>query len=69
MQTIAETCVCFDAVHLSINLVSEIAAPMFPTLIYSVSIKTYPACLTGNRLHSLLAYIAMEVCSHTSICW
>ena len=33
MQTIAETCVCFDAAHLSINLVSEIAVPMFPTLI------------------------------------
>ena len=33
MQTIAETCVRFDAAHLSINLVSEIAVPMFPTLI------------------------------------
>ena len=33
MQSIAETCVRFDAVHLSINLVSEIAVPMFPTLI------------------------------------
>ena len=32
MQTIAETCVCFDAAHLSIKLVSEIAVPMFPTL-------------------------------------
>ena len=32
MQSIAETCVRFDAVHLSINLVSEIALPMFPTL-------------------------------------
>ena len=32
MQTIAETCVRFDAAHLSINLVSEIAVPMFPTL-------------------------------------
>ena len=32
MQSIAETCVCFDAAHLSINLVSEIAVPMFPTL-------------------------------------
>ena len=31
MQSIAETCVPFDA-HLSINLVSEIAIPMFPTL-------------------------------------
>ena len=33
MQIIAETCVRFDAAHLSINLVSEIALPMFPTLI------------------------------------
>ena len=32
MQSIAETCVHFDAAHLSINLVSEIAVPMFPTL-------------------------------------
>ena len=32
MQSIAETCVCFDAAHLSINLVSEIAVPMFPAL-------------------------------------
>ena len=32
MQTIAETYVCFDAAHLSINLVSEIAVPMFPTI-------------------------------------
>ena len=31
MQTIAETCVRFDAAHLSINLVLEIAVPMFPT--------------------------------------
>ena len=30
MQSIAETCVHFDAAHLS--LVSEIALPMFPTL-------------------------------------
>ena len=32
MQSIAETCVRFDAAHLSINLVLEIAVPMFPTL-------------------------------------
>ena len=32
MQSIAETCVRFDAALLSINLVSEIAVPMFPTL-------------------------------------
>ena len=33
MQTIADACVRFDVAHLSINLVSEIAVPMFPTLI------------------------------------
>ena len=33
MQSIAETCVRFDAAHLFINLVSEIAVPMFTTLI------------------------------------
>ena len=33
MQSIAETCVRFDAAHLSINFVSEIAVPMFATLI------------------------------------
>ena len=32
MQSIAETCVRFDAAHLSIHLVSEIAVPMFTTL-------------------------------------
>ena len=32
MQSIAETCVRFDAAHLSINMVSEIAVPMFTTL-------------------------------------
>ena len=37
MQSIAETCVRFDAAHLSINLVSEIALPMFPTLNTSLS--------------------------------
>ena len=33
MQSIAETCVPFDAAHLSIYLVSEIAVPVFRTLI------------------------------------
>ena len=32
VEGLAETCVHFDAAHLSINLVSEIAVPMFPTL-------------------------------------
>ena len=42
MQTIAETCVRFDAAHLSINLVSEIALPMFPTLRLAVPHQAIP---------------------------
>ena len=42
MQSIAETCVHFDAAHLSINLVSEIAVPMSTTLSLHSSF---------NRLH------------------
>ena len=38
MQSIAETCVRFDAAHLSINLVSEIAVPMFTTLRWHISL-------------------------------
>ena len=41
MQSIAETCVRFDAAHLSINLVSEIAVPMFPTLKFKVQCYRY----------------------------
>ena len=47
LQTIAETCVRFDAAHLSINLVSEIAVPMFPTLSYD---------FIGNRPEKYGAY-------------
>ena len=39
MQSIAETCVRFDAAHLSINLVSEIAVPMFPSTLNIISIR------------------------------
>ena len=39
MQSIAETCVRFDAAHLSINLVSEIAVPMFTTLTVDTGYK------------------------------
>ena len=39
MQSIAETCVRFDAAHLSINLVSEIAVPMFTTLMSTVGVR------------------------------
>ena len=42
MQSIAETCVRFDAAHLSINLVSEIAVPMFTTLSSKV-------CFSGSN--------------------
>ena len=46
MQSIAETCVRFDAAHLSINLVSEIAVPMFPTL---TSFSCGQSKLLGNK--------------------
>ena len=58
MQTIAETCVRFDAAHLSINLVSEIAVPMFPTLRPNVAylqretfsfMMSHPAMSFGDR--------------------
>ena len=42
MQSIAETCVRFDAAHLSINLVSEIAEPMFPIAILRDRLHTSP---------------------------
>ena len=48
MQSIAETCVCFDAAHLSINLVSEIAVPMFPTLNH-LQCPTLVSVLQANR--------------------
>ena len=47
MQSIAETCVRFDAAHLSINLVLEIAVPMFPTL---TAQKNYIYLCKMNRL-------------------
>ena len=58
MQSIAETCVRFDAAHLSINLVSEIAVPMFPTLRPNVAylqceafsfMMSHPAMSLGDR--------------------
>ena len=50
MQSIAETCVRFDAAHLSINLVSEIALPMFPTL------KVLGSCIANYyRLESAIS--------------
>ena len=48
MQSIAETCVRFDAAHLSINLVSEIAVPMFPTLIALRRVATGVATATRS---------------------
>ena len=44
MQSIAETCVRFDAAHLSINLVSEFAVPMFTTLISAEVFFQKPFC-------------------------
>ena len=54
MQSIAETCVRFDAAHLSVNLVSEIAVPMFPTL--KLSFRAF-----SSRGSSLMQSIA-ETC-------
>ena len=52
MQSIAETCVRFDAAHLSINLVSEIAVPMFTTLKKSLSnLKGQFNCPLGRAYH------------------
>ena len=47
MQSIAETCVRFDAAHLSINLVSEIAVPMFTTLILSARKQLLLKCYSN----------------------
>ena len=41
MQSIAETCVRFDAAHLSINLVLEIAVPMFTTKLLSSEVVIF----------------------------
>ena len=41
MQSIAETCVRFDAAHLSINLVSEITVPMFTTLMWNEQVANW----------------------------
>ena len=52
MQSIAETCVRFDAAHLSINLVSEIAVPMFTTLIKS-DIRKVTHSMRSKKPHKL----------------
>ena len=49
MQSIAETCVRFDAAHLSINLVSEIAVPMFPTLRWQIPLYVRLPLNVGPR--------------------
>ena len=57
MQSIAETCVRFDAAHLSINLVSEIAVPMFTTLILAPTLlKPDPFTLEAASYSSLLSH-------------
>ena len=62
MQSIAETCVRFDAAHLSINLVSEIAVPMFTTL--------NPPILGSNTPYKLLCMqhpLLLQRCSLLSL--
>ena len=50
MRTIAETCVRFDAAHLSINLVSEIVVPMFTTLLrYQIPFIVWIPLTSGPR--------------------
>ena len=58
MQSIAETCVRFDAAHLSINLVSEIAVPMFTTLI-GVFIVTC-MCYLALFLRCVILYLVVR---------
>ena len=52
MQSIAETCVRFDAAHLSINLVSEIAVPMFTTLRCCCLIAVHVSLHFGLRMRN-----------------
>ena len=59
MQSIAETCVRFDAAHLSINLVSEIAVPMFPTLRFlNFCLKAVHLFIRYDRGH-----VAYRICT------
>ena len=65
MQSIAETCVRFDAAHLSINLVSEIAVPMFTTLKH-LRIRLY-VWLEGTlpiqiSCHSIIVHAHVLMC-------
>ena len=56
MQSIAETCVRFDAAHLSINLVSEIAVPMFTTLsVMEFSMPSLHVMAAGNATIEMAA--------------
>ena len=56
MQSIAETCVRFDAAHLFINLVSEIALPMFPTLRGGIR-TTMTFSIKMESAYAVVAYI------------
>ena len=68
MQSIAETCVRFDAAHLSINLVLEIAVPMFPTLSEYITHSTwytsnpdkYDHCSHMTFLEGAFVYTALH---------
>ena len=67
MQSIAETCVRFDAAHLSINLVSEIALPMFPTLMSAVDFGTQLCSIVAATINQSVEYhqefITVRVCN------
>ena len=69
MQSIAETCVHFDAAHLSIILVSEIAVPMFTTLMAGLAGCPHVSCHcldlgSQNTLVSVCmeVHLCMECC-------
>ena len=54
MQSIAETCVRFDAAHLSINLVSEIVVPMFTTLTQMPTLENRRLYLSLCTLYKII---------------
>ena len=55
-QSIAETYVRFDAAHLLINLVSEIAVPMFPTLRQYWNVLPMGMACVGNIIVLTMSY-------------
>ena len=63
MQTIAKTCVRFESAHLSINLVSEIAVPMFPTLTGWSSLQLAIWARSPDE-YNYVAILVGSICKH-----